>query len=127
MAENIGAEIRRDTALEQAMLEAVIADRNAQPRSQQLQVGPSQVGGCRELLRAGLFESETMAEPETNWATAAHVGQVMGADLERVFGERLDAITQQTITATFGMLGGVQISGSSDLIFVGDEQISDLK
>src|SRR5690606_10193172 len=106
---------------------AVIADRNAQPRSQQLQVGPSQVGGCRELLRAGLFESETMAEPETNWATAAHVGQVMGADLERVFGERLDAITQQTITATFGMLGGVQISGSSDLIFVGDEQISDLK
>lgn len=131
MAENIGPEVVRDTALEQRMLEAVIADRNAQPRSRQLQVGPSQIGGCRELLRAGLFESDTVAEPETNWAAAAHVGQVMGADLERIFGERLDALTQQPITATFGMLG-VQISGSSDLIFqgtdeFGEDQVSDLK
>src|SRR5690349_9968119 len=106
MAENIGTpEILRDTALEQRMLEAVIADRNDQPRSKQLQVGPSEVGGCRELLRAGLFESETVAEPETAWATAAHAGTVFGADLERIFGQRLSALEQQRITATFGMLG----------------------
>ena len=87
MAENIGSpEILRDTDLEQKMLAAVIADRNDQPRSKQLQVGPSEVGGCRELLRAGLFESETVAEPETAWATAAHAGTVFGADLERIFG-----------------------------------------
>ena len=125
-ATNISVEIRRDTALEQRMLEAVVADRNAQPRSQQLQVGPSQVGGCRELLRAGLFEPATTAEPETTWATAAHGGQVMGDSLETIFGERLDALTQQRITARFGMLG-VEIAGAVDLLFLGDGQISDLK
>lgn len=125
-AENIGSILPRDTALEQRLLEAVVADRNAQPRSQQLQVGPSQVGGCRELLRAGLFEQGTLAEPETTWATAAHVGQVMGESLEGIFGQRLDALTQQRITAMFGMLG-VQISGAVDLMFMEDDQISDLK
>lgn len=126
MAENVGPDIVRDTELEQLLLEAVIADRNAQPRSQQLQVGPSQVGGCRELLRAGLFEGDTLAEPETDWATAAFMGSVAGAELERIFGERLDAVTQQRITAMFGMLG-VSISGATDLIFVDRDQISDLK
>jgi len=126
VAENISAEVRRDTALEQRMLEAVIADRNSQPRSQQLQVGPSEVGGCRELLRAGLFESETVAEPETYWATAAHVGTVMGADLERIFGQRLDALEQQRITAHFSMLG-VNISGAIDLLFMNENYVTDLK
>lgn len=127
MAENIGqVEILRDTALEQRMLEAVIADRNDQPRSKQLQVGPSEVGGCRELLRAGLFESETVAEPETAWATAAHAGTVFGADLERIFGQRLSALEQQRITATFGMLG-IQISGGADVLFVDEDIIGDLK
>lgn len=126
MAENLSADVRRDTALEQRMLEAVIADRNSQPRSQQLQVGPSEVGGCRELLRAGLFESETVAEPETYWAAAAHVGTVMGADLERIFGQRLDALEQQRITAHFSMLG-VNISGAIDLLFMNENYVTDLK
>lgn len=127
MAENIGSpEILRDTDLEQKMLAAVIADRNDQPRSKQLQVGPSEVGGCRELLRAGLFESETVAEPETAWATAAHAGTVFGADLERIFGQRLGALEQQRITATFGMLG-IQISGGADVLFVDGDIIGDLK
>lgn len=127
MAENIGSpEILRDTDLEQKMLAAVIADRNDQPRSKQLQVGPSEVGGCRELLRAGLFESETVAEPETAWATAAHAGTVFGADLERIFGERLSALEQQRITAMFGMLG-IQISGGADVLFVDEDIIGDLK
>lgn len=127
MAENIGSpEILRDTDLEQKMLAAVIADRNDQPRSKQLQVGPSEVGGCRELLRAGLFESETVAEPETAWATAAHAGTVFGADLERIFGQRLSALEQQRITAMFGMLG-IQISGGADVLFVDEDIIGDLK
>ncbi|WNT45303.1 exonuclease [Microbacterium phage BabyDotz] len=126
-AENIGkAEIIRDVELEQRLLEAVIADRNAQPRSQQLQIGPSEVGGCRELLRAGLFEPPAEAEPETNWAAAAHVGQVMGADLERIFGERVNALLQQRYSTLFGMFG-ISISGGADLTFLDGDQISDLK
>lgn len=126
MAENIGAEVRRDTELERRMLEAVIADRNAQPRNQQLQVGPSEVGGCRELLRAGLFESESLAEPESHWATAAHVGSVMGADLESIFGRQLSALEQQRITALFERLG-VSISGAIDLLFLAEGHVTDLK
>lgn len=125
-AENLSPDIIRDTALEQRLLEAVIADRNAQPRSQQLQIGPSEVGGCRELLRAGLFEPPAEAEPETNWAAAAHVGQVMGADLERIFGERVDALLQQRYSTMFGMFG-ISISGGADLTFLDGDQISDLK
>lgn len=125
-AENVGLELIRDTALEQAMLEAVVADRNDQPRNKQLQVGPSEVGGCRELLRAGIFESETLAEPETHWSTAAHVGTVMGADLERIFGRRLDALEQQRVTAMFQRLG-VGISGSIDLLFIDRGHVTDLK
>ncbi|UVG34309.1 Cas4 family exonuclease [Microbacterium phage Grassboy] len=126
-AENIGkADIIRDVELEQRLLEAVIADRNAQPRSQQLQIGPSEVGGCRELLRAGLFEPPAEAEPETNWAAAAHVGQVMGADLERIFGERVNALLQQRYSTMFGMFG-ISISGGADLTFLDGDQISDLK
>jgi hypothetical protein len=128
--ENAELEIvaRRDTALEEKMLAAVIADRNNQPRNKQAQVGPSAIGFCRELLRAGLFETdlpELVAE-ETEWSTAAHVGTVMGDELERIFGERLDAVTQQRIT-TLLEEWGVSISGASDVIFVNDNQITDLK
>ncbi|QJD53280.1 hypothetical protein SEA_TEMPO_57 [Microbacterium phage Tempo] len=126
MAENIGTQIRRDTVLEQRMLEAVIAERNAQPRNQQVQIGPSEIGGCRELLRAGLFEPETMSEPETHWATAAHVGSIMGDDLEQIFGKRMDAETQRRVTAHFNQLG-VDISGAIDLLFIELGQVSDLK
>ena len=61
-ATNISVEIRRDTALEQRMLEAVVADRNAQPRSQQLQVGPSQLGGGGRLEEAGAQQLAASAD-----------------------------------------------------------------
>lgn len=125
-AENVGPELRRDTDLEQKMLEAVIADRNDQPRNKQLQVGPSSIGGCRELLRASLFEPDTVSEPETHWAAAAHVGSVVGADLESIFGRRLGALEQQRMTTLFENLG-LKISGAIDLLFIDDEQVTDLK
>lgn len=125
MAAEKVSSIVRDTELEKLMLEAVVADRNDQPRNKQLQVGPSSIGFCRELLRAGLFESDTLAEPESHWATAAHVGSVVGDDLERIFGERLGALTQQRMTTTFS--NGLQVSGALDLAFLDRNCISDLK
>lgn len=121
-------QIVRDTVLEQRMLEAVIADRNDQPRNKQVQVGPSSIGFCRELLRAGLFEGnlEALHAPETQWAAAAHVGTVMGADLERIFGVRLSALEQQRVTTYLAKIG-VSISGSLDLIFLDSDVVTDLK
>lgn len=120
------AEIIRDTELEKRMLRAVVGERNETPRTQQRLVGPSSVGFCRELLRGALFEPEAVLEPETHWALAAHVGTVMGADLERIFGRRMGAMEQQRITTYFTELG-FPVSGAMDLVFVDEGQVSDLK
>lgn len=123
------AEIVRDTALEEAMLAAVIADRNSTARTRQRLVGPSSIGFCRELLRHNLFEDATSSpeQQESHWATAAHVGSAMGEELERIFGERLDALTQQRITTQLVKLG-LTISGAMDLVYLDKgDHISDLK
>lgn len=124
------AEIRRDRALEQKLLQAVIDDQNARPRNQQVQVGPSSIGYCRELARAEIFEGVHTTElvaPITHWPTAAHVGSAMGEELERIFGERLaQVITQQRVTTLFDKLG-VSISGAIDLAFIDEDHVSDLK
>jgi hypothetical protein len=120
------AELIRDHILEDALLKAVIADQNERPRSQQMQIGPSEIGGCRELVRAKIFEDRSTFLPDTHWHTAAHVGTVMGEDLERIFGERLGAETQRRITAYLDTIG-ISVSGAVDLMFVRNGVIVDLK
>jgi hypothetical protein len=122
--------IRRDRALEARLLDAVITDQNSRPRNQQVQVGPSSIGYCRELARAEIFEgvhTQELVAPLTHWPTAAHVGSAMGEELERIFGERLaQVITQQRVTTFFDKLG-VSISGAIDLAFIDEDHVSDLK
>ena len=119
-------EFQRDHALEAAMLSAVLEDRASDSRKLQTLVGPSSVGFCRELLRGNLFEPDAELASESHWALAAHVGTVMGNRLEEIFGQRLDAVAQQRVTTLFTDLG-IPISGALDLVFVNDDQISDLK
>lgn len=107
----------RDADLEATLLKAVIAHQNDRPRTKQRLVGPSEVGGCRELLRSKFFEPAEDDAPEEHWSLAAHIGTVMGDELERIFGERLDALTQQRVTVTLEQLG-VQVSGATDLIWL---------
>lgn len=119
--------MKRDELLEKRLLRAVIGDRNDDPRKRQRQVGPSSIGFCRELLRANLFEAEAdIWEPESHWATAAHVGTAMGDALEDIFAKRMDALTQQRVTAALHKLG-VSISGAIDLLWVEDDMLGDLK
>lgn len=119
-------EFQRDHVLEKQMLDAVLADRAGDPRKMQTLVGPSSIGFCRELLRGNLFEPDAELAAESHWALAAHVGTVMGNRLEEIFGERLDAVAQQRVTTLFTDLG-IPISGALDLVFVNDDQVSDLK
>jgi hypothetical protein len=120
------AELIRDKALEDALLAAVIADQNERPRTKQMLIGPSEIGGCRELVRAKIFEDRSTFLPDTHWHTAAHVGTVMGEDLERIFGERLGAATQQRVTIELERLG-LSVSGAIDLIFIRNQVVCDLK
>lgn len=111
------AQWERDSELEAVLLKTVIAAQNDRPRTKQMLVGPSEVGGCRELLRAKAFEDPATFAPEEHWSLAAHIGTVMGDELERIFGERLDAMTQQRVTIQLQDLG-MQISGATDLIWL---------
>lgn len=126
MADEIPSKLKRDTALERRMLDALLQEQKEHPRSQQKLAGPSQLGGCRELLRTTLFEPDFEGVPETEWATAAWMGTTAGAALEEVFGRRLSALEQTRITTHLQRLG-VDISGAMDLVFLDDEQITDLK
>jgi hypothetical protein len=119
-------ELVRDTALEAKLLGAVVAEERERPRSLQRQVGPSEIGGCAELLRSKIFEPPEDDAPEEHWHVAAQIGTVMGNELEDIFGRRLDALTQQRITAKLEELG-LSISGSADVIFLTDNTIIDLK
>lgn len=120
------AEFPRDVLLEKRMLRAVLAERASDPRKKQRLVGPSSVGFCRELLRGDLFEPDVEYAEESHWATAAHVGTVMGAALESIFGRTMGAMEQQRITTVFSELG-FPISGAMDLVFVDEDQVTDLK
>jgi len=116
----------RDKALEAKLLGAVIAEERERPRSVQREVGPSQIGGCLELTRAQIFEPAEDDAEEEHWHVAAQIGTVMGDALEDIFERRLDALTQQRITAKLTELG-LSISGSADVIFIEDNTIVDLK
>jgi hypothetical protein len=118
--------LARDEALELKLLEAVIAEERDRPRTQQRQIGPSEVGGCLELVRAKVFEPPEDDAPEEHWPIAANIGTVMGDFLEDVFGRRLNAVTQQQISAELAELG-VTIAGHADVIFIEDNTIIDLK
>lgn len=119
-------QFERDNAMEERLLTAVLAEERERPRSAQRLVGPSEVGGCRELLRSKFFEPIEDDAPEDHWPLAAHIGTVMGDELERIFGKRLDAVTQERVTVQLTELG-VSVSGASDVIFVKDEILVDLK
>lgn len=115
----------RDAKLEQLMLDAVIAEQNERPRTKQRLVGPSEVGGCRELLRSKFFEPAEDDAPEEHWSLAAHIGTVMGDELERIFGKRLDAMTQRRVTVQLRDLG-VEVSGALDLVWLADGVVVNL-
>jgi len=122
----MGAALVRDEALEQKLLEAVIAEERDRPRTQQRQVGPSEIGGCLELVRAKIFEPPEEDAPEEHWPIAANIGTVMGEFLEGVFGRRLGAKTQLKIQTKLEELG-LSVAGSADVIFIDDNTIIDLK
>ena len=122
----VGEKFPRDRDLEQILLAAVIREERERPRTASRLVGPSEVGGCRELLRARWFEPPEDDAPEEHWPLAAHIGTVMGEELERIFGKRLDALTQQRVTTYLETLG-LEVSGASDVIFLDRKILTDLK
>jgi len=86
---------------------------NERPRSQQVTLGPSELGGCREFIRATVAQDPGL--PETGFKAAAFMGTAVGDMIERIFGERLMAILQREVSIQMGRTG-ITVAGSADAI-----------
>lgn len=106
------------------VLHALIAYENAKPRSQQVRLGPSELGGCREYVR-NVMVGTPMQDNGDVWPTAAVVGTLLGAHLEKVAEEYMGAITEVSVTTT--LPNGVKVTGHADIVLVEDNAVIDAK
>lgn len=101
---------------------AFIEYANSSERSQQTTLGPSQLGGCREFIRATLAGDPQ--EPETKMPLPAVVGTVLGDFIEAALRAKYPnkVVTQHRVKATLPVTG-LLIAGSTDAIMSGmDDQ-----
>lgn len=105
------------------ILQAFKDHENSRPRSQQITLGPSEFGGCREYLRNVMVGSEK--KPNDEWPAAAAVGTLFGDYAETIVGERLDAVTQVPVTTT--LPNGITVSGHGDAVFPERNLVVDFK
>lgn len=105
--------IDQDRALADWLLGIVAEWDNNRPRSRQLTLGPSELGGCREYIRS-VVENEP-GIPEVGFKAAALMGTAVGDFLEQIFGEVVNAITQLEIETHLPRTG-ITVAGSSDAI-----------
>jgi len=108
------------------ILEAVRKHQLAAPRTQQSDkriLGPSELGGCREYIRASIAGDPK--EPATRVKWAAFLGTVTGDAIEEAVRAQIPgAVTQERVTVT--LPSGTRATGSLD-IRLGREGIIDLK
>lgn len=105
------------------ILEAMVSFENERPRHQQISLGPSDLGGCREYIRNVL--AGTPLQESKSWPTAAVVGTLLGDYMEAAAEKYLDALTQQTVTTT--LPNGLVVTGTADMIFPDRNQLADCK
>lgn len=109
--------------LSDALLSALVAHENERPRSKQLALGPSELGGCREYIRNVMVGAPAAGNDE--WPVAAVVGTLMGDHVEGVAQEYLGALTQVPVTTT--LPNGLVVSGTADIVIVEDNRLADMK
>lgn len=98
---------------------------NNSARSQQSTariLGPSEVGHCREYVRATIVGDPKAEASKIKWA--AFVGTAVGDMAERALSETLDnVVTQERLTCTLPRLG-IKVTGSTDARFERDDTIT---
>lgn len=105
------------------ILAALVRTEQEKPRNQQLTLGPSDMGGCREYIRNVL--AGTPIQGNAEWPTAAVVGTLVGDYVEAACRTYLDAQTQKSITTM--LPNGLIITGTADIIFPGRNALADCK
>lgn len=84
------------------------------PRSRQLHIGPSEVGHCREYLRAKIAGDDEQPSGATKWS--AFIGTAVGDALEHVMSSTRGAVTQLPVSYTLPR-HGFTVSGSLDVLW----------
>jgi len=110
--------------LAESVLAALIAHENDKPRNQQVRLGPSEIGGCREYVRNVMIGTPMQDNGEV-WPTAAVVGTLIGDHMEKVLAERMGALTEVSVTTT--LPNGVKVSGHADIVLVDKNAVVDCK
>lgn len=110
-------------ALKHRILDALIAFEEAKPRNQQVRLGPSELGGCREYVRNVMIG--TPQQESHVWPVAAVMGTLAGAYVEKVCEEYLGALTEVPVTTT--LPNGLRVSGHADVVLVEDNAVVDVK
>lgn len=106
-------DVDEDRSLDNLFLQVVAGWDNSRPRSLQTTLGPSELGGCREYIRASVAGDPRT--PETGFKSAAFMGTAVGDMIERILGLELDAILQTEITTNLPRTG-ITVAGSADAI-----------
>lgn len=105
------------------ILQALKDFENEKPRSAQIKLGPSELGGCREYIRNVMVGAPMQGNDA--WPTAAVVGTAVGAYLEEVCEAKLGALTEVPVTAT--LPSGLMVSGHADVVLVEEDAVIDGK
>lgn len=105
------------TLIGEAIMEAVRQEQLESPRSQQTALGMSQLGGCREYIRATIAGDPANVQDTIKWP--AFVGTALGDHVEQITQRRLGTILQDRVTLEMEIegLGVIYISGSTDIRF----------
>lgn len=105
------------------LLAALVEHEQKRPRSVQVHLGPSELGGCREYIRNVMVGAPQQADPE--WPTAAVTGTLIGEHVEEVAAQYLGALTQIAVTTT--LPNGLVVSGHADIVLVERNLLADVK
>jgi hypothetical protein len=109
--------------LSDELLDALVHHEAERPRSRQLTLGPSELGGCREYIRNVMVGAPIQGNSE--WPTAAVVGTLLGDHVEAVAREYLGAVTQLPVTTT--LPNGLVVSGTADIVMPERNLLADVK
>jgi hypothetical protein len=109
--------------LSEDLLAAMVKKEQSRPRHQQLTLGPSELGGCREYIRNVLAGAPQQAD--SGWPAAAAVGTLLGDYMEEAASEYMDAVTQVEVTTV--LPNGLTVSGHADMVFPERNTLADAK
>lgn len=109
--------------LSEDILAAMVRMEKEKPRSQQVQLGPSELGSCREYVRNTLAGAPR--QEGDSWPAAAVVGTLLGDYIETAAEKYMGAIVQHPVTTE--LPNGLVVAGTADMIFPERNVLADAK